>query len=395
MNSPSQTTATRLIIINQTISESFFDWVRNFAEEHGPVELWTGNPTEDAHPAIKIRLLPKYNRNSAGTRLVTWLRFTLVAAWLLIFVPRRIPVFSITNPPFMPLVLSVYRALFRRRYALLEYDIYPQVMTKMGIIGERHIVYKVWYRWHGWAMRKASTVITISDVMASELQTMTRHATTISVVPTWTDTDHLKPLPKSENPFIVEHHLEDKLVVLYSGNLGATHAIETILNVAEKLQHNPKIQFVIIGEGTKKTLIEDYIARATSNNILLLPLQPRDQLPYSLSSGDIAFVTLAEGYERLSMPSKTYDMMATGNAILGISASSSSLESVIQSHGCGVNFSPDQAEDIAAWIEMLTGDAEALAALQKAARRAAEKSFSAVICQSGLTDLINALLIDQ
>lgn len=383
-----------LIIINQSITEAFYGWVIHFAEAHGPVELWTGNPPENVPGAIKIRQLPQYKRQSALTRLITWLQFTLTSAWLLLFVSRRASVFSITNPPLMPLILPIYRVLLGRRYAILEYDLYPQVMTRMNIISEQHLVYKLWYRWHRWALKKASAVITISEVMASELKAMFRDTPIpICVIPTWTDTHYLKPLPKSENPFVIEHQLENKLVVLYSGNLGATHAIETILDVAEKLRDNLTVQFVVIGEGTKKKLVENYIVHSKNCNVLLLPLQPKEYLPYSLACADIACVTLAEGYERLSMPSKTYDMMATGNAILGISPNGSSLEFVIETYQCGVNFSPNQADKIAHWVEALAHNRDLLATMQHASRHAAEAHFNASTCQCMMTDLLYKSLI--
>ena len=50
-----------------------------------------------------------------------------------------------------------------------------------------------------------------------------------------------------------------------------------------------------------------------------LPFQPAEALPYSMTSGDIAVVTLGKGTEGISMPSKCYYMMAAGCAILGLS----------------------------------------------------------------------------
>ena len=59
-----------------------------------------------------------------------------------------------------------------------------------------------------------------------------------------------------------------------------------------------------------------------------------------MSSGHIAIVTIGTGYEGLSMPSKTYSMMATGNAILGISQPPNDLADTVARHGCGANFDP-------------------------------------------------------
>ena len=41
-------------------------------------------------------------------------------------------------------------------------------------------------------------------------------------------------------------------------------------------------------------------------------------LPLSLASADCAIVRLDEGYEGVSVPSKTYQMMAAGAAILAV-----------------------------------------------------------------------------
>lgn len=387
-------TDVKLIIINQTLSESFSLWLNDFAETHGPIELWTGSSYEATNHHVIVKYLPRYDRKSSSRRLLTWLRFTVMTAWLMLFVPRRVPIFGVTNPPFTPLLLVIYRRILGFRYGLLEYDIYPQVMNKMGMISERNFFYRLWYLWHRWALSEADIVITLAEIMASELQSMTKDGQiSVEVIPTWTDTDWLKPLPKSENSFAIEHNLIDKFVVLYSGNLGATHAVETILDVAERLRTRSFIQFVIIGEGSKKAIVEEAIVTGKTPNIRLLTLQPKDRLPYSLSSADIAIVTLGEGYERLSMPSKTYDMMAAGNAILGISGSPSNLETILKCHNCGVNFSQNQVEAITLWIESLANHPERLETLQIAARQAAVESFSSKICQPKLTQIINSDLI--
>jgi hypothetical protein len=40
-----------------------------------------------------------------------------------------------------------------------------------------------------------------------------------------------KGFPKTENPFITEHHLEDKFIVQYSGNIGLTHKVEVVVEI--------------------------------------------------------------------------------------------------------------------------------------------------------------------
>jgi glycosyltransferase involved in cell wall biosynthesis len=384
----------RLIVINQTTSSFFDEWLHQFAKSHGPVELWTGTPPSNSSNGMIVRRLPAYDRSSTRTRLVSWLRFTLIVSWLLLTTARRTPVYAVTNPPFMPLILVLHHRLFGRAYALLEYDIYPQIMKAMGIIGEKSLVYRFWWRWHAWALSEAAVVITISEMMADELRSMVpQRSFPLKIITTWTPTDRLRPIPESENDFIDEHQLRGKFVVIYSGNLGSTHAIEAIVDVAERLRDHSSILFLIVGDGLKRPLIEEAIASGKTPNIRLLPFQPVDRLAYSLSSAEVAIVTLGKGYEHLSMPSKTYDMMATGNAILGISYPPSNLELTLKRHHCGTNLAPDQIDEIASWILHLADDRNKLKKLQIASRQAAVDHFSATACQPKLTKTIEESLL--
>lgn len=380
---------TRLIVISQVISVTFLSWLESFADHHGPVELWTGVDFVEASETIRVRRFVPYNKDSYPSRLLTWIRFSTSVMMRLMFISWRIPVLAITNPPLMPLILVLNSVLLGRRYAIMEYDIYPQIMVAMGLLTSRNPVYHVWRMWHAWALRRSKLVVALSDLMADELEGManTKLESTV-VIPTWTDTARIKPVPKAQNPFVREHLPGSEFVVLYSGNLGATHSIETILNVAEHLKLESRVQFLIIGNGAKYALVELAIASGRTPNIKLLPLQPVEVLPYSLASADIAFVTLASGYERLSLPSKTYDVMAAGCAIIGISRAGSGLDALISEHICGKHFEPDQSDKIASWIIDLYDNRDALHELQRNDRDAAVEHYSAEHCGSKLTQVI-------
>lgn len=389
-------TETKLIVISQAISVAFLQWLQAFAQEYGPVELWTGSSFAASSETLRVRHLTSYNKDSYRTRLIAWIRFSLSVMIVLMFSPRRIPVLAITNPPFMPLILVLHRVLFGRRFGIIEYDIYPQIMVAMGLLTTRSLIYRIWWSWHSWALRRANLVITLSDRMAEELHGMVK--TTLDqlvVIPTWTDTTRIKPLPRSENPFVREQLPTADIVALYSGNLGATHAIETIIEVAEHLKHEPCVQFLIIGDGAKYGQVEAAIASSRTPNIKLLPLQPAKIVPYSLASADIAFVTLAAGYERLSLPSKTYDMMAAGCAVIGVSQTGSGLDHLLSQHGCGKNFRPDKADEIASWILELAHNRTHMRELQQAARKAAVEHFSTDRCETMLSSAVRQQLLHE
>jgi len=51
-------------------------------------------------------------------------------------------------------------------------------------------------------------------------------------------------------------------------------------------------------------------------NVLILPFQPVERLRYSLSMGDVHFISLRAGFEGLVVPSKAYGVMAAGRPII-------------------------------------------------------------------------------
>lgn len=389
----SQYSAPQLLIINQTTSPAFSQWVADFASECGVVEFWCGNPPENPGSNVLLRRMPHYDKSSVLSRLRTWAWFTLVAGWWLVKRRHRPPLFVVTNPPFLPLLAWFLAKVRGFRYGLLEYDIYPQVAAATGLLSGKNLLYRLWLFLHQQSLRAAALTVTLNESMAEELrQTACSSVASIAVVPTWIDASRIVPVERATNPFAKELGIEDELVVLYSGNMGATHSIETIIAVAEHLSDDNQVVFLMLGDGAKRVLVEEAIQTGRTPNIRLLPWQPQENLPYTLSTGDIGIVTLSRGYERLSMPSKTYSIMAAGAAVLGISSAPNGLSELIETCACGSNFAPNDVSAIVDWIRTLKENRQHLHQLQTSARAAAAR-FSRDVCQPQLTQLVRQKLL--
>ena len=383
-----------IIVVNQTVNPAFNEWLETFAQDSGPVELLSGNAPATLAPGVVVHRGPAYDRSSVGSRLWTWGRFTIMAIWRLLRSSRQIPLFVVTNPPFMPLAAWLLHKVQGRRFGLLEWDIYPQILDATGLLGSRRILYRLWRSWHGRALRAADLVVTIGERMAAVLCEMSGDpGLDIVVVPNWVDTDRIRPMEQADNAFVRAQGLQDELVVIYSGNLGATHAIETIVQVAEELGETEGILILVIGEGAKRSIVEEAIEAGRVPNLRLLQRQPLSLFPRVLASAQIGIVTLADGHEGLSMPSKTYDLMAAGTAILGISQLPNDLAMTIERHGCGINFSPNSAAAIASWIRGMASDAKGLERLRCASREAAVQHYSTARVPGQLTEMVRARLL--
>jgi glycosyltransferase involved in cell wall biosynthesis len=382
---------TKLFILNQGQGPLLREFVEAAAKTIGPVVYAT--PDRFASPVENVRQirLPRNRNSSAVARLWGWFTFLLVGGLRALFEPGRPVLFIVTNPPLAPVIGYVLKKVKRQRYVLLFYDLYPEALERFAGLSPQSLVARVWRALNRAAVRQADRVITISPGLA---QTVAQYVPLdqVRVIPTWVDTDVIQPRPKTQNEFAARHGRTDQLTVLYSGNLGRVHDLTLLPALADRLRTVPDVHFLIIGEGPGRALLEQACAQASLTNVTFLPLQPEEVLPYSLACGDIALVALAEGGEGVSMPSKTYYLMAAGAALLGLCREGSDLAAVIEAHSCGLHVPPQNVEQAAQAILQMRADPTLLAQYRANARRAAEQQYSRVVCVPQMMTLLQEVL---
>jgi glycosyltransferase involved in cell wall biosynthesis len=196
----------------------------------------------------------------------------------------------------------------------------------------------------------AKHVYTLSDGMKANLKYISGHKE-IKVVPVWTNTTFFKDIPPVENIFIKKNQLEGKFIVGYSGNLGKTHPVEKIIEIAEYLKENNDIQFLIIGEGEKKAMLQKIQAKRKLPNLKILDFQETKLFPHVLASMNVGVVTLEVNAKDLSVPSKTFDLMSAGKPIISISDTKSELAAIVTEDDIGQNFEESSSiQDMASYI---------------------------------------------
>lgn len=359
-----------IIFINQYVTHLFVDIINDFVAKGLQVTLVTGNihSKNSLSDKVIIKKIIAYKRNNYLQRLVTWHLFGIQAFFYLLF--RKSPVFLTTNPPFLPIICWIYHKLKGQRYHIIYYDLYPNVLERMGYISAANPIYKFWTCLNKQIILSANTVITISENLKAGLQKNLSQGKIIHVIPPWADNKFIQPLDKKSNPFAIKHQIQEKLVVLYSGNLGITHDIESLLHTALELEKEKEIKFIVIGEGSKRKWFENFIKSNNLSNVLLLGWQPDDQLPLTFASADIGVVTLGKGAEGLSVPSKTYAYLAAGSALLAIADIESELGILIDRYKAGERFNPGDLVRIKNYILTLKSDRKLLDQYKKNSRLA-------------------------
>jgi glycosyltransferase involved in cell wall biosynthesis len=317
--------------------------------------LFTGRLVERNIPLnknVKIKRLTAYNRKNILTRLNSWIKAFFNIFFLLLFNYRDSNLFIVSNPPFGPII----PLFFRNRYSLLFFDVYIETLEGLPYIGKITPLINLWKKCHKKVLKNADNVFTLTDGMKSLLEKYSGKGR-VEVVSIWSDNNFLRPVIKSGNPFIIENGLTDKFVVLYSGNLGSSSGLESLLKVASEVKEK-SIQFVIIGDGIKKNDLQKTAEKLNLSNIIFLPWQDTKALPYSLGSADLAVVSLASSASRRSIPSKLYNFFSVGAPILCIADKDSDLSKTVTKFDAGRCFEKNDIRGIADFIRFLATDSE-------------------------------------
>lgn len=351
----------KIVIINQSTGDLTIDVVNAFTQKYDNVVLLAGRVKVTECPLdakVKVDRIVAYNRSSMIRRMITWLVGTIQVFFKLLLKYRGWKVMYFTNPP-----MSYWCALaLKSKFSVVEYDIYPDALRNIGI-KECNPIFYFWNAVNRVVFKKAEKIITLSDGMADTLSKYV-DCSKIKVVPNWCTSSKLRPIDKVCNPFVREHHLEDKFVVMYSGNIGYTHNVEILVDVAECLRDDKEVMFCIIGEGMKKTAIMQKVKeRGLDDSFLFLTWQSAEMLPYSLSAADLGVVTLNDVTAKLSVPSKTYNLLACGVPLLAIAPQISEMGKLVYMYGNGACFDKSQAKEMAAYICHLKSNPEMLKTL--------------------------------
>lgn len=271
-----------------------------------------------------------YNRSNIVVRLLSWIVFSIQSYFIINKKYKNSHLFIITNPP-----LTIFLTFFlKNTFDVLVFDLYPDALAEYKYISKNSIIYKIWVKFNVKLFRKASRVFTLSEGMAHQLSTYVNREK-IEIVELWTDNTFLKPIPKKDNQFVYNLGLENKFTVMYSGNMGMTHPVELLVDLAFELKDVSEIYFLLIGGGHKFKILEDRIKSSGLNNIKILPWQPSEQLPYSINAADLGVVTLDDQASKLSVPSKIFDLFSIGVPVLGIGSSESELSRLLNFYKSG------------------------------------------------------------
>lgn len=287
--------------------------------------------------------------------------FTGIAAWL------------IGAPKGIPFIYNVQ-------------DLYPEVPVAAGQLRNRYAI-EILRRTEAFMYRKARQVSVISTPMRDNLLGKNISPEKISVIPNFVDCEFIRPLARA-NEFSQVHGLDDKFVVMHAGNLGYVYDFDSLLSAAKALEQERDMVFLIVGDGVAKAALERRAQELSLQNVLYLPFQPRAQLPWLRATADVQVSLYKSGAARHSMPSKIYEIMASGRPLLASAERHSAVWQLVEDTDCGVCVEPENAEQLTEAIRRLRDDVELRNRCAVNGRRAAQALYGKDVVAEAYQDLL-------
>lgn len=265
-------------------------------------------------------------------------------------------------------------------------DVFPDAAVRTGAITNRRIIAVAsWLE--RFSYRQSNAVTVLSDDLAANVRAKlpAHRAATVHMIPNFVDTDRIRPVDRM-TPYRTELGIGDELVVLYAGNVGFSQSLALMLAAADQL---PGVTFLINGEGSMR---DELIERAAGlANVRFGRYVPDGRLVELLATGDIHVVPLRRGLANVSVPSKTYSILAAGRPIVAAIDAGTEVPRILAESGAGVSVEPDSAGQFTAAIGELVADAAGRTAMGAAGRRWVESAASPAAVADAYEALVRGL----
>ncbi|MEX0450062.1 glycosyltransferase family 4 protein [Spiribacter sp. 221] len=344
----------RLVIVNQAANYLTVGFANAFVARGVGVTLLAGSVHEQGErldERVKHARLVRWQQRPPWRKALAY-GGSLLQAWVLLITRyRRYEVLFISIPPMAYLLTLV----LPNRCSALIWDVYPDIFEVTGM-SRRHGLYRLWARLNQRAFRRAYRLFTITEPMRDLLGAYIEKDR-VTVMPIWSVFSGDERIPDMQNKLLAESpDRQGRFIIQYSGNLGITHNVEALLDLADALRDDDQFLIQIIGRGPREPVIRAAVERRGLGNVEMLPFQSDERFVHSLSAADVGVVALNPRVSRGSVPSKAYNLMAFGIPGLYIAAADSELARYAHDHRTGECFAPGDPDGMASYVRRLADD---------------------------------------
>jgi colanic acid biosynthesis glycosyl transferase WcaI len=319
----------------------------------------------------RVHPFPGGDKRNLVRRALGFVGFGAIAGSVSLWGGRVDAVVAMSPPLTMGLTGWVTHLVRRGPLVFNIQDVFPDAAVETGAISNRRVIAAArWLERVSYARSAAVTVLSddLRDNVAAKMKPGRRDR--VHVIPNFVDTVAIAPGDRL-TPFRAELDIGAEPVVLYAGNVGFSQSLEMVIDAARRF---PQATFLVNGDGSGKAALEAQAADLP--NVRFSGYQPVERVPEVLATGDIHLVPLKKGLGRVSVPSKTYSILAAGRPVLAAIDPGTEVPRMLEASGGGVAVPPDDLDEFCRALGEMLADLDRARAMGQAGRRWVEGAAS-------------------
>jgi colanic acid biosynthesis glycosyl transferase WcaI len=251
-------------------------------------------------------------------------------------------------------------------------DLWPESAVQLGVLRNPVLIWLAeCLEWSTY--QRASLVWALTAGIQNRLIQRGLSPKRIFLLTNGADTNKFRPLLQSQAR--AKFGWDDRFTVLYTGTLGLSHGLTTVLDAAGQMRGRDDIHFVLVGDGAEKASLMAQAQERDLKNVTFLDPLPHDEIPQILVAADVCLVharkvQLFEGM----LPIKMYEAMACARPIL-LALNGEARRLAVDEAGAAIHVEPENAEELVSAILYLRDHPEEAELLGKRGRAFVETRF--------------------
>jgi glycosyltransferase involved in cell wall biosynthesis len=277
-------------------------------------------PTRENWRGVRIFRVfsTRFGKQAKWRRAADFASFIFSCCARLLFLRRHDIVVALTTPPLISFIGAWRAKLWRAKFCYWVMDMNPDEAIAAGWLRADSFMGKMLERMSRFSFRRAARIIALDRFMRDRILAKGIAPGKITVIPPWSQDNDVRFDAVGREQFRTAHGLQDKFVVMYSGNHSPVHPLDTLMRAAERLKDDKSIAFCFVGGGSEFKRVQRWAEVGKRANVLCLPYQPLNQLSASLSAADSHVVVMGDDMLGLVHPCKIYNILAVAAPVIYI-----------------------------------------------------------------------------
>jgi glycosyltransferase involved in cell wall biosynthesis len=310
---------------------------------------------------------------SITRRLVSQISFMLTATLRGLFLPRHDVALIEAQPVFTALAGMTIARLKGIPYAANVSDFWPEYLTAVGVMTERHPLYRLFLWLINLIYRGAAAIVTLYPTLIEGIEARTGNTGKTQNIFNAVDLKRFTP-QTSGAPFRAKHELGEQKLITFVGTFGTHIDFKTMLDAAALLAHRDDLRFVLIGTGGQNDAVRERLAQDDLKNVIQIGWVEHDEMPTAWAVSHLTFWAIRNHpLYRDILQSKMYEAMASGIP-LAIATEGITAEILAES-GSGLTVPFEDAAGLAGAIAQIIDDDALRTQMSVNARRYAEEQY--------------------